>query len=292
MRLRGFWVLCLLPALLGPAQEKKEDPGDPAARAKRESLLKLYTGEAAEYTIYRDSSRKERVLLQREPVYVWTNPIRGGEQDGAVFVWTCRGRAEAVGTFFSYPAAGPRNLNHELHSLAVTALDVTREGAHSFTWAPRAPGIEPTPIKDAPAPGRSPSQRLTQMRALMRDFTATTQDLKDKKWELRLLPQPLYRYESTDPDVIDGAVFSFVTSAGTDPEALVVIEARKAAASSAPAWHYAVGRFTDLHLWVRLKGKEVFSGPLIPYDTPQQDPKDRYRSFRDRSIPAVEEHTP
>ena len=41
------------------------------------------------------------------------------------------------------------------------------------------------------------------------------------------LPQPLYRYESTDPDVLDGAVFGFVTSAGTDLEALVVIEARK-----------------------------------------------------------------
>jgi hypothetical protein len=44
--------------------------------------------------------------------------------------------------------------------------------------------------------------------------------------ELRLLSQPLYRYESTLPEVVDGALFTFVT--GTDPELMLVIEARRA----------------------------------------------------------------
>ncbi len=88
---------------------------------------------------------------------------------------------------------------------------------------------------------------------------------KSRNWELRLLTQPLYRYKSTDPDVLDGALFAFVTSAGTDPEALLVLEARKTGATNAPVWHYAVARFTDLNLWVRHKGKEVFSAPLVPY---------------------------
>ena len=51
-------------------------------------------------------------------------------------------------------------------------------------------------------------------------FTATSEDAKGGRWNRRLLPQPLYRYESTDPDVVDGALFAFVTSAGTDPEVL------------------------------------------------------------------------
>ena len=112
---------------------------------------------------------------------------------------------------------------------------------------------------------------------------------KRARWELRLLPQPLYRYKSTDPDVLDGAVFAFVTSAGTDPEALLVLEARKPADKDRPVWHYAVARFTDLNLWVRHKGKEVFTAPLIPYDLPRQDPKHRYRVFHDRYIPPVED---
>ena len=59
-----------------------------------------------------------------------------------------------------------------------------------------------------------------------------------------------------------------------------------------PSWHYAVARFTDLQLWVRHKGAEVLSVPLIPYDAPYQDPKHRYRAFVDRDIPPVEEQAP
>jgi hypothetical protein len=283
-------VFLILPALLGQAPATKSESD---TKARRERLLALYRGEAAGYVIHRDSSHKEKVELRGDPVYVWTNPIRGGEQDGDVFVWTCRGRAEVIGTFFSYPSTGPRNLNHELHSLSTSVLDVTRPGGAN-TWTPQAPGITLVPIVEAPTPARTPTQRLTQIRELTRAFTASSVDLKEKSWELRLLPQPLYRYQSTDPDVLDGAVFAFVTSAGTDPEVILVIEARKPSdpASTAPTWHYAIARFSDLRLSVRHKGKEIFTGEPIPYDAPEQDPKQRYRTFRDRGIPAIEGEAP
>jgi len=282
-----FALLVVLAVLQGQSAIAQESSPKPSDKGKRERLLEIYRTEAAGYTIYRDSKGKEKVELKREPVYVWTNSVRGNGQDGAVFVWTCRGRAEVLGTFFSYPATGPRNLNHELHSLAVSVLDVTRPGLND--WKPEAPGIELKPIEGAPVPARAEKQRLAQMRALTRDFTASTEDDMAKRWELRLLPQPLYRYESTDPDVLDGAVFAFVTSAGTDPEALVVIEARRPAEGQEPVWQYAITRFTDMHIWVKHKGKEVYAGVLIPYDSPRQDAKHRYRAFRDRGIPAVED---
>jgi hypothetical protein len=125
------------------------------------------------------------------------------------------------------------------------------------------------------------------MRVLTRDFSASTTDHGERRLELRLLPQPLYRYESTDPDVLDGAVFAFVTS--TDAEALLVIEARKPAPADGPVWDYAVCRFTDLGLLVRHKGKEVFTAPLIPYNSPQQDPQHRYRLYHDRDIAPIED---
>jgi hypothetical protein len=93
---------------------------------------------------------------------------------------------------------------------------------------------------------------------------------------------------STDPDILDGALFAFVTSAGTDPEALLIIEARKARPTDPAVWHYAVARFTDLNLWIRHKGKEIYFASLVPYGLAQQDPKNRYRVFSDRQIPAVE----
>jgi hypothetical protein len=191
-----------------------------------------------------------------------------------------------VGTFFSFPATGARSLVHELHSLSTSVLDVSRSGAN--TWTPEAAGIDLAPVAGAPTPAKTPAQRLVQMRNLTREFSANTLDREDRRWELRLLPQPLYRYESTDPDVLDGAVFVFVTSAGTDPEAILVLEARRPSPGAGPVWQSGVARFADLHLWVRHKGKEVFAAPMIVLNQPRQDPKHRYRLFTDRTIDPIE----
>jgi hypothetical protein len=285
------WCLVFLAGLLYQAPAPKGDSASqPAARSKREQLLDLYSSEADRYSIYHDATRRERVERQREPVFVWTNVLGAGDEYGAVFVWTYRGRAEVVGTFFSFPEAGQRKLCHEFHSLSLATLDVSRSGPNA--WIPEAPGIELTPITGAPAPASSAPRRLVQMRALAHEFSASTKDRKDRLWELRLLSQPLYRYQSTDPDVLDGGVFAFVTSAGTDPEAVLVVEARKPASGGDPIWHYAVGRFTDLALSVRRKGKDVFAVPLVPYDSPRQDPKKRYSVFFERYIPPIEDKSP
>jgi hypothetical protein len=273
--------------IMGAMTQARDDSApEAAARSRHDRVVTMYTNDAAEYTIYRDTSRKERAELRREPVFVGGDPVRSGG-DCAVFVWTCRGRAEAIGTIFSFPTTGPRKLYHEFHTLSLSVLDVSRAGTHASTWTPLAPGIELAAVQGAPRPARSAAQRLSQMRALTRDFSASTKDQMDRRLELRLLPQPLYRYESTDPDVVDGALFAFVTS--TDPEALLVIEARKPALADDPVWQYAACRMTDLGLVVRHKGEDVFTAPLIPYGTPQQDPKHRFRVFHDRNIPPVEE---
>jgi hypothetical protein len=286
--MRRTTFLLLLPALVGqgpPASDGTRTAE--ASKAKRERLLAIYGDDAASYTIYRDASRKEKLELQPDPVYVWTNPTRSGGQDGAVFVWTWRGRAEVVGCIFSNPATGPRDLNHEFQSLATTVLDVTRPPPH--TWTPEGPGVDLTPIPGAPPPAASAKARLVQMRALTRDFTASTLDKQEVRWELRTLPKPLYRYESTDPEVLDGAVFGFVSSAGTDLEALLVIEARRPAGGGDPVWRFGAGRFTDLDLWARHKGQEVYTAPRYEWNGPRQDVKHRYRAFKDRDIPPVED---
>lgn len=51
---------------------------------------------------------------------------------------------------------------------------------------------------------------------------------------------------------------------------------------------HALARFSDLTLTVRHKGREVYTAPPIPWDAPEQDPKQRYRTFRDRGIPPME----
>ena len=239
--------------------------GRPAARAaghaRSKDLLEVYTAEAAGYTIYRDASRKEKLELQARAGLRLEQPVRDGDRTGRSIVWTDRGRAEVIGTFFSFPRrldGGRRDLCHEFHSLSLSVLDVSRS-PQANRWTPRAPGIH---SRRSPAPRRRParprndSRRCTPWPANSRPGPATT---RGGSWELRLLPQPLYRYESTDPEVLDGAVFAFVTSAGTDPEVILVLEARKPAGGGEPAWQYAAARFTDLDLWVSHKEKVVFT---------------------------------
>jgi hypothetical protein len=276
-------ALAALPALLAQAPAPKDDAGA-AGKARREKRLELFRGDAVTYTIYRDGTRREKVEMRPEPVYVWQNIIRSGGQDGAVFVWTCRGRAEVIGTIFSNPAENNlRTVNHELHSLATSVLDVDRPGPNP--WHPEEPGLVLKQIPGAAAPAKSATQRLAQMRSLSREFSAHTVDHDEKRWELRLLPQPLYRFESADPDVVDGAVFAYVTSAGTDPEVILVIEARHPAVGRPAVWQYGIARFTDLHMWVRHKGAEVCSVPLIQFNSMQNVTNQRYRLFNDRYIP-------
>ena len=92
----------------------------------------------------------------------------------------------------------------------------------------------------------------------MRSFSAdmTKQGVKS---DLRLLPQPLYRYEPTNKDsqVIDGALFAYVWTGGPlDPEVFLVIEARRAA--SGASWQFAPARFTNREATVKHKGNLVW----------------------------------
>ena len=91
---------------------------------------------------------------------------------------------------------------------------------------------------------------------------------------------------------MSGPRFAFVTSAGTDPEILPVIEARRTAGGSEPIWQYGLARLSDLGLFVRRKGKEAFAAPLIRGNLQQVYPQQEYRVFRDRGIPKLEGETP
>jgi hypothetical protein len=90
----------------------------------------------------------------------------------------------------------------------------------------------------------------------------------DKRWNLELKRRPIHRMAEGHPTILDGAIFTLVsTSAGTDPEVMIVIEARKVADQW--RWHYSVCRFTDLKTWISLENEVVWSfengtdGPYI-----------------------------
>ena len=186
------WTLLLaagqLPAEAQPAGSiAAPKPSDAAARA-----LDAFKAEAAEYVVKLESRPTEKLQLVKEPVLRWDNPARTGE-DGAIFVWTRGGRPEMIGTIFTYRFNDRINRKHELHSLAVEPL--TAEFRGQEVWAPKSSGVKFTSLPGAPAPAATSRQRLTQMKALAREFAASMKDEQGESYQLRLLTQPLVRYE-------------------------------------------------------------------------------------------------
>jgi hypothetical protein len=120
------------------------------------------------------------------------------------------------------------------------------------------------------------------MRRLAQEFTGHSIDRDAKRWELRLVPAPLYRYPTGKAGVIDGAIFALVSTAGTDPEVLLVIEAREV--NGKPGWEYACGRFSDWELRVQRKDAEVFSSVPSEANPFAYGPLHLYRIYPEKVV--------
>jgi len=223
----------------------------PKAKDEKGKWVPLFQHYAGEYKIGVGPDANEEARRLPEPLLRWWQPVRGGD-DGALYLWAREGRPVAVLTFFTYKLPdGMRCITHERHSFAAGPVEATWRG--DKVWRTSKPGLAFKPVPNAPVPADTAPGRLRQMQDLMRDFSANTIDSKGSTWPLRPLVKPLYRYEAK----ADGALFALVQ--GTDPEAFVVLEARGDGKDA--HWEYAVARFTDLEIRVRLKNLEVFSGP-------------------------------
>lgn len=184
----------------------------------------------------------------------WANNARGSE-DGTTVVYVHAGRPIAVACL--YPWEG--QIVQDLGSLSLQPIVARRDG--NVIWRPQEPGLKFAEIPDAPTPERSATQRLRQMKALAAQFQSTMLGWKagdtDDREELRLLSQPLYRYETGGGEVLDGAVFAFVM--GTDPESVLLIEA--AGKGDRAKWRYAFARRTSGELEGRYRGQTVWKVP-------------------------------
>jgi hypothetical protein len=250
------------------------DPDDSLAK----KMLPIYVKEVETYTLAVESAPKQPLELKKEPVFEWLNPARSAQQ-GACFLWLRDGRPAALACIFSHPHQNlpGRQIMHELHALDPEKLVVKRDAFNQ--WKPEA-GLERKELPGAAAPAATAGARLVQMRRLAREFGGHEVDRDGKRWELRLLPTPLYRYPSAKTGVVDGALFALMSSAGTDPEVLLVIEAKEA--NGKIRWEYACGRFSDWELRVLRKDKEVWSS--VPSETNpfSHDPLHLYRIYPEK----------
>ena len=286
---RAISALALVAGILvagAPCFAQEVDPAKPAAEKSTgdsldANILKLCRDDMTEFRF--GFADKPDAKCELKEVMKWSNPVRE-RQIGVVFVVVHDGRAEALTTVFSHPNGEDRlTIYDEFQSLSPQRLVATKNGA--AVWSTAKPGVILTPIPDAPPPADTPLARIRQMRNLAREFAGHSISYRPKetKWELRMLTQPLYRYEAKGGDVLDGAVFTFVSEAGTDPELIVLIEARKVGEHH--VWHFAPARFSDHTLVLKHRDREVWT--FVNEDRSPffgGGPTGTYRFIQDRSI--------
>ncbi len=82
-----------------------------------------------------------------------------------------------------------------------------------------------------------------------------------------------------------GTPNSSVSSAGTDPEVILALEACEG--DEGFQWQFAVARFSDLDLYVRHKDDEVWKSVRGGENTFNHDPQHLFRFYRDRIVDEI-----
>lgn len=230
-------------------------PDDERERAA--ATLEIGRAEAVRYVARAADGDQKPFTLNPDSVLKWHNTVDKNVH-GNVFVWTKAGRPELVASIFQFYSQ-PVEFSAEFQSLSLGPLEIQKDG--KTVWTPKEPGMTLTPFDDAGTPADSKPQRLLQMRRLAEQFSAELTTFTNKTYRMRLMPQPLYRYESTDPQVLDGALFAFTYT--TDPDVLLLIEARQT--DDAFRWMFGLGRMHVAALKVSHRDREVWNvNRLVP----------------------------
>ncbi len=266
-----FLALIFSMFLLGTTGPLRGDP-PVDGKSRAEELLAFAKVEAAAHT-FRVAGSERPLALQPESVLNWSNPIVG-ENYGAVFLWTSKGRPEIVWCLHRWYSALDHQPHEAVEYLSLSTDRIIAEKDGQALWTPSRPGIDLKRIPGADIPAETPAQRLRQMRELAKEFTGRQTNRKGVEHDMRLLTQPIHRYEGTEQPLRDGALFAFVQ--GTDPEVFLVIEARQVGGKL--EWQYSLSRMTSIELRVSHRGTLVWTVPVQSWDE-VQDRREPYMSF-------------
>lgn len=262
MRTESCWLWMVAVLLAGVTARGDEPDETPTTGEKEKQLaaerLEFMMNSVRDFQVVPDDDQAARWQLYPKPLLRWSNPV-GGVPDGVIVMWTDGDRPAVLAQVF--PTKDGYWI-HECQSVALRPFVMRDRGR--VLWQPRQATGEFKPIEGASPPAETKVKRLAQMRALAREFAAfddfkiNTTDQETTRHELRLMTNPLYRYDIEKEGVIDAAVFAFTL--GTDPELFVLLEARENRDGSR-TWEYALAAMTCWAVEVKHQGKSVWQAP-------------------------------
>jgi hypothetical protein len=242
------------------ASMRADEPPSEQSQAAKE-FQALAKDAAAAYELRADTADGRKLILRKEPLLRWSNPLAGRKAHGDVFLWTDEGRPAAALSLYEYTTPdGVIHQHHEFCSLATGKL--VGAGPDGRNWSPEVAGIKLSVAPGAPIPAATATRRRSQLGEVAGRFRGSMVSREEReRRDLRLLPQPLVQYASAHHEVTDGALFALVEA--TDPEAFLLIEARSA--DGKLQWHYALARMNSLWLGATLDETSVWEADQLPW---------------------------
>jgi hypothetical protein len=242
--------ICALFSQWAQAQEAV-DGNDEEARKQRLEFMK---GLRSQFELFNNQDSDQPLKVVDEPILRFTNPIRNFFSDGGLFLWLDGKRPAAIATV---SIRGNGSVWFETASLCPRPLRCLRKS--NDYWMPQSASLTEQRLTDAPDPGASPSSRLTQMRRLCEQFAIRTEPRDEQPVRLRLMPQPVYRFDDEAAQIIDGALFAFTET--TDPEVVVLLEAVQPMGAEKVYWRFSAAKMTSRPVVAERNDKVIWSVP-------------------------------
>lgn len=241
----GLILLLRMTAQSEDNPPKKAEPSQ-AVKEARDHMSELKVQSAA-------NGREVPIELLPNPGLIFDDATRNNEA-GTLWVWGKSGRPVAFMELYRYVGTN----EPWVHALTLTSPELIRlTGPTGQRWTPKKSHFALKDVPNSPEVGGQPAVRLRQMKEISRRIEAHEfWDPNNSRFELRLLVQPVHRYEDEAAKLIDGSVF--VLANGTNPEVLLQIEAH---ASEPPGWKYSFVRLGSAEMHVSFDGKEVWTEP-------------------------------
>ena len=211
---------------------------------------------ASKQTVFAKEEPGRPFVLREKAVFRHTQSVRGGDDIGAIYVWTSEsGRPGAIGVFFAWSQEDHRWVMQEFHSLYDKPIKKTVPD--QTTWTCTTPGLEWHDGLELATNSEDPRRLRLLAKQLPRKLKVRTKSFDEQDWQLRFVPTPFYEYKVPDEDVIYGAIFGYCQ--GTDTELLVVVEVRKT--DDKLSWQYALAPFSDYTIYVDLPDGGTWKSP-------------------------------
>lgn len=264
----GLLLTCLsatafLAADEDPAEEKRAADKSSASRLR---AIREIMGQISMNSTDGDAPKLE---LKPEPLLRY-NDVTRGILDSVVFRVGTKGRPVALISAELYGREGRHFLlNHEFVALYQPKLKMKRD---VFIWEPPTGLLTLQEVPAAEPPVVNPRLRLTQMRRIAEQFSAS-QMVGASRIELQRMATPLDRYTPSDRPQADGSLFAFAW--GLNPEAVLFVE------TDGKKWFYGWAPLTSAPLEVKLGEAVVWR---CPRPTSHEDRRAAYTSIHRQLI--------